>query len=135
MSSRKTTEPPPQPTPVAAPAPRVPAKPGTSGRVQFDERGQAVWEWNVDTGKFERTASTARVRALTDAAGKLELEDTSATGTSSPGGAPSDSSKVGGAESANERNSPSCDPYSRGPSRSPESVTFNPHHRGVRPKR
>ena len=53
-----------------------PAKPGAkrSGRVRFDERGQAVWEWAVQTGKFDRNASTQQVRTLTDSTVKLEID-------------------------------------------------------------
>ena len=56
--------------------PASPQAPGRSGRVNFDERGHAVWEWAVRTGMFDRNASTQRVRALTEAPVKLELEQT-----------------------------------------------------------
>jgi hypothetical protein len=57
--------------PSNTPPPAEPAAPGTaparrSGRVQFDSRGQAVWEWAVRTGKFDRNASTQRIRALVE---------------------------------------------------------------------
>ena len=55
-----------------------PGKPGAerkSGRVRFDERGQAVWEWAVQTGMFDRNASTQRIRALTEAPVDLKLDD------------------------------------------------------------
>ena len=53
-----------------------PAKPGPkcSGRARFDERGQAVWEWAVQTGTFDRNASTQQVRTLTDSTVKLEID-------------------------------------------------------------
>jgi hypothetical protein len=35
-----------------------------SGRVQFDERGNAVWEWAIKTGKFGRELTTERMRRL-----------------------------------------------------------------------
>jgi hypothetical protein len=35
-----------------------------SGRVQFDERGNAVWEWAVSTGAFGREVSTDRLKKL-----------------------------------------------------------------------
>ena len=56
--------------------PPPPAKPGAkrSGRVRFDERGQAVWEWAVKTGKFDRNASTQQIRTLTDSTVKLEID-------------------------------------------------------------
>src|SRR5512136_2077521 len=46
-----------------------------SGRVRFDERGQAVWEWAVKTDMFDRNASTQRIRALTEAPVNLEIAD------------------------------------------------------------
>lgn len=36
----------------------------TTGRVTFDERGNAVWEWSVATGAFGREVSTARLHKL-----------------------------------------------------------------------
>jgi hypothetical protein len=35
-----------------------------SGRVQFDARGNAVWEWSVATGAFGREVSTDRMKKL-----------------------------------------------------------------------
>ncbi|MDE2305324.1 MAG: hypothetical protein KGL34_07175 [Gammaproteobacteria bacterium] len=35
-----------------------------SGRVQFDDRGNAVWEWSVTTGSFGREAPTQPLRRL-----------------------------------------------------------------------
>jgi hypothetical protein len=42
------------------------AKPDTkrTGRVQFDDRGNAVWEWSVATGAFGREVSTERMQRL-----------------------------------------------------------------------
>ena len=37
---------------------------GRTGRVKFDDRGNAVWEWSIATGAFGREASTARLRSL-----------------------------------------------------------------------
>jgi hypothetical protein len=37
---------------------------GKSGRVQFDARGNAVWEWSVATGAFGREVSTERLKKL-----------------------------------------------------------------------
>ena len=36
----------------------------SSGRVKFDDRGNAVWEWSVNTGVFGREASTSRLKKL-----------------------------------------------------------------------
>lgn len=35
-----------------------------TGRVQFDERGNAIWEWAVSTGAFGREVSTERLKKL-----------------------------------------------------------------------
>jgi hypothetical protein len=35
-----------------------------SGRVKFDERGNAVWEWAVATGSFATDISTSRLKKL-----------------------------------------------------------------------
>ena len=35
-----------------------------TGRVKFDERGNAVWEWAVTTGKFGTNVSTERLQKL-----------------------------------------------------------------------
>ena len=35
-----------------------------TGRVQFDERGNAIWEWAIGTGAFGREVSTERLRTL-----------------------------------------------------------------------
>jgi hypothetical protein len=58
--------------PAAQPAPGE-AKPSSSkneagdkstGRVKFDERGNAVWEWQVTTGAFGVEVSTQRLQKL-----------------------------------------------------------------------
>jgi len=40
------------------------AEPPKTGRVQFDDRGNAIWEWSVATGKFGHEVSTARLQKL-----------------------------------------------------------------------
>jgi hypothetical protein len=41
-----------------------------SGRASFDERGNAVWEWQLETGVYSRDVSTQKLK-------KLELDDLS----------------------------------------------------------
>ena len=36
----------------------------STGRVKFDDRGNAVWEWSVATGAFGREVTTARLQKL-----------------------------------------------------------------------
>jgi hypothetical protein len=117
--------------------PNSPAPPATagderkSGRVQFDERGQAVWEWAVQTGMFDRNASTQRIRALTEGPGHLTIAETpnpaqKPAETKAPTGNPYERAAV---PRSAARHSAGGDPYSRGPARKPESMTFNPHER------
>jgi len=35
-----------------------------TGRVQFDDRGNAIWEWSIATGAFGREVSTERLQKL-----------------------------------------------------------------------
>ena len=37
---------------------------GSTGRVQFDDRGNAIWEWSLATGAFGREVSTERLQRL-----------------------------------------------------------------------
>ena len=39
-----------------------------SGRVAYDERGQPVWEWRVDTGVFTRDVDTRQMRKIQEEA-------------------------------------------------------------------
>ena len=45
-----------------------------SGRVAFDERGQPVWEWRVDSGEFRRDVDTKQVRKIQEDA-SAQLQD------------------------------------------------------------
>ena len=67
--------------------PRSPPPPGAddskrSGRAGLDERGNSVWEWQLETGVYSRDISTQKLR-------KLDLGDLSIAETAShqrPGG-------------------------------------------------
>lgn len=177
MSDRERPKSPPAPTPAA--------KPGSSGRVQFDDRGQAVWEWAVKTGMFDRNASTQRIQKLLDQQAGLEIVDYEATpkaeaeprvgeaparrasgaAAASSGAAarpaaartPTTPARPGDASAAKpaalpdraggfnpyERAQPDRpgakprepqgrDPYSSGPAKQPERVSFNPYDRTPR---
>jgi hypothetical protein len=39
-----------------------------SGRIAFDDRGNATWEWQTDTGTFTREIDTKRMKALQESA-------------------------------------------------------------------
>jgi hypothetical protein len=49
-----------------------------SGRVVFDSRGQASWEWEIATGVFSAEPDTESVPAI-GSEGVLSLEDSPAT--------------------------------------------------------
>jgi hypothetical protein len=106
----------------------------SSGRVQFDERGQAIWAWAVETGMFDRNASSQRVRALSESAMELEIAETPITKPNAvplpqKGSAftPYDSQPAPRPGSAREARG--GDPYSRGAAKNPEAMTFNPYDR------
>jgi len=50
-------------------------QPAPSGRIAFDDRGKAVWEWRTDTGTFKTDIDTQQVRALQDAA-NVDISET-----------------------------------------------------------
>jgi hypothetical protein len=49
----------------------------STGRVQFDDKGNAVWEWSIATGAFGREVSTERLQKLEHPA--LSLADDAPT--------------------------------------------------------
>jgi len=49
----------------------------STGRVRFDERGTAIWEWSIATGAFGREVTTARLQKLEHPA--LSLADDAPT--------------------------------------------------------
>ena len=61
MSGSKSTKP---DTPDEAAPEDRPATDKTSGRVSFDSRGNAVWEWSMATGKFGGNVDTERLKKL-----------------------------------------------------------------------
>jgi len=60
-----------RPKPSDKPAPkgaatlsRDSAREKTTGRVNFDDRGNAIWEWQISTGAFGMEVSTQRLQKL-----------------------------------------------------------------------
>jgi hypothetical protein len=49
----------------------------STGRVKFDDRGNAIWEWSIATGAFGREVSTERLQKLEHPA--LSLADDAPT--------------------------------------------------------
>jgi hypothetical protein len=70
--SKESLKPPARPGADPAAKPAAPdANPGaksggakSTGRVQFDDRGTAVWEWSIATGAFGREVTTERLQKL-----------------------------------------------------------------------
>jgi hypothetical protein len=48
-----------------------------SGRVSYDDRGQPVWEWRVDTGTFSSEIDTQQLRQIEEEAA-VTLKDEAA---------------------------------------------------------
>jgi hypothetical protein len=81
-----TTSPAARPTTAARQQPAAPAspvaadpnapRPGSSGRVKHDERGNAVWEWVTTTTKNAILSATSLLRRLDSS--ELSLEETPA---------------------------------------------------------
>lgn len=104
QAPRKSPEPPAS-QPVATPAPRE----KESGRVAFDARGNAVWEWKTAEGQFHADASTSLLRKLEAPDLRIEAtaiakapEPAALRAKALPGGGfnPYDSAAVGGGVAA-----------------------------------
>jgi hypothetical protein len=59
-----------QPPPSKADLNEPPAADKRSGRIAYDDRGNSVWEWQLETGVYSRDISTSRLK-------KLDLNDLS----------------------------------------------------------
>jgi hypothetical protein len=65
--SRSNSKPAPEPgqeDAPKAPAPEFVADEKVTGRVTFDERDNAVWEWSIATGKYGAEVSRERMKKL-----------------------------------------------------------------------
>ena len=62
--SGEDSKPAPKPGSDSAGAPDATGDAKSTGRVKFDDRGNAVWEWSVATGAFGREVSTERLQKL-----------------------------------------------------------------------
>jgi hypothetical protein len=76
-----TDKPKPSPNPGSKGSAEPSSKDGKSGekptgRVKFDERGNAVWEWQVATGAFGREVTTQRLQKLEHPALSIADEET-----------------------------------------------------------
>src|SRR5688572_16192593 len=92
----------------------------TSGRVSFDARGNAVWEWQTSTGVYGRDVDTKRLKKLE--AKDLKILDTQRIQPSTPG-APKPSTASGSERfRKNERKEAGFDPYN---SSAPPKVRIN----------
>lgn len=120
----------PRPSGPGPSAPR-PSAPQTSGRPKFDERGVAVWEWQVQTGSFDLNADSQRVRALTDV--ELSIEEPSTP--RKPGYKPQGFNPYAEPEPPARIDPSGRNPYSNG-SKRPENVSYNAHRPGpvVKPR-
>jgi hypothetical protein len=82
----------------------------TTGRVKFDDRGNAIWEWQVTTGAFSPDVSTQRLQKLEhpalsladDAPSPVETVRANPMGTKK-GYDPYDSGKLGKSNAAPKR--------------------------------
>ncbi len=116
--NRKDGSTPPAKAPEGAPA----DAPHKSGRTTFDDRGRAVWEWQVQTGSFDLNADSQRVRALTDVELSLEEPTPARTGFKEEGFSP-----YGSTPAAPAKRLVGANPYSTGAAKRPEDVSYDPH--------
>lgn len=107
------------------------ARPSTpsSGRATHDERGVAVWEWQVQTGSFDLNASSQKVRALTDI--ELSIEEPS-TLKKAPPRKPQGFNPYAEPEPPPRINPGGRNPYANG-AKQPERVSYNPHRAATAP--
>jgi hypothetical protein len=96
------------------PAGSSPGDSKRSGRVSYDERGNSVWEWQLETGVYSRDISTQRLK-------KLDLDDLSIADTAiqqRPSGTagfnPYDNSSSTRGNVGPARGKESTDPYNSG---------------------
>lgn len=92
-----------------------------SGRIAYDERGNSVWEWRLETGVYSRDISTQRLK-------KLDLNDLSIAETASHQRPPG----LGNGPDKKPLPGGGCNPYDnsttvRG------NVGTNPYNSGARP--
>jgi hypothetical protein len=75
-SDKPKTSSPPAPAGPAGPSSKSDAAGGKpTGRVKFDERGNAVWEWQLATGAFGAEVSTQRLQKLEHPALSIAADD------------------------------------------------------------
>ena len=99
-----------------------PSAPQSSGRATFDERGVAVWEWQVQTGSFDLNADSQKVRALTN----VELSIAEPSTPRKPGYKAEGFNPYAEPEPPARTGPQGRNPYSTGAKR-PENVSYNPH--------
>ena len=92
-----------------------------SGRITYDERGNSVWEWRLETGVYSRDISTQRLK-------KLDLNDLSIAETARHQRPPGLDDPAG-KKAAPDRG---CNPYDNS-STVRGNVGSNPYNSGAKP--